>query len=232
MSQASILSGVQGLKSARRALLVIAHPDDESMFFAPTLHVLHNQGAVVRILCLSNGDGDGLGVIREKELLAACRVLQIPTQNVTIVNHPQLQDGMARAWPAEAVAHQVEQQLKQHPCDTVFTFDAHGVSGHLNHRGVHHGVRLLLESQGRQLGVQAGWQLVSERLLHKYGCLLSAPLSALLLRPGQALVTSARVWASVRAMAAHKSQWVWYRKLFVMLSSYTYVNRLQPMALG
>lgn len=50
---------------------------------------------------------------------------------------------------------------------------------------------------------------VSERLLHKYGCLLSAPLSALLLRPGQALVTCARVWASVRAMAAHKSQWVW-----------------------
>jgi N-acetylglucosaminylphosphatidylinositol deacetylase len=43
------------LKSARRALLVIAHPDDESMFFAPTLHSLHSQGASVRILCLSNG---------------------------------------------------------------------------------------------------------------------------------------------------------------------------------
>jgi hypothetical protein len=44
------------LKTAKRALLVIAHPDDESMFFAPTLHRLHSQGAAVLILCLSNGE--------------------------------------------------------------------------------------------------------------------------------------------------------------------------------
>jgi hypothetical protein len=50
---------------------------------------------------------------------------------------------------------------------------------------------------------------VSERLLHKYSFLLSLPLSALLLQPGQALVAGGRVWASVMAMAAHKSQWVW-----------------------
>jgi LmbE family N-acetylglucosaminyl deacetylase len=42
----------------------------------------------------------------------------------------------------------------------VLTFDAYGVSGHLNHRAVHRGVQQLLQQQGRQLGVQAGWQLV------------------------------------------------------------------------
>lgn len=213
-------------------LLVIAHPDDESMFFAPTLHVLQRQGATVRILCLSNGNGDGLGAVREKELLAACTVLQIPRQNVTIVDHPELQDGMTRSWPAEAVAQQVQQHLTQHPCDTVLTFDAYGVSGHINHQGVHDGVRLLLESEGHHLGVQHGWQLVSESLLHKYSCLLAVLLSALLLRRGQVLVLGGKVWASVRAMAAHTSQWVWYRKLFVLLSSYTLVNRLQPMTIG
>jgi hypothetical protein len=30
-----------------------------------------------------------------------------------------LQDGMTQAWPAAAVAQQVEQHLTQHPCDTV-----------------------------------------------------------------------------------------------------------------
>lgn len=92
--------------------------------------------------------------------------------------------------------------------------------------------RLLLESEGHHLGVQHGWQLVSESLLHKYSCLLAVLLSALLLRRGQVLVLGGKVWASVRAMAAHTSQWVWYRKLFVLLSSYTLVNRLQPMTIG
>jgi N-acetylglucosaminylphosphatidylinositol deacetylase len=52
----NFLRDFQRLKSAERVLLVIAHPDDESMFFAPTLHVLLNHGAAVRILCLSNGE--------------------------------------------------------------------------------------------------------------------------------------------------------------------------------
>ena len=41
-------------------LLVIAHPDDESMFFAPTLLTLHQQGVQLYILCLSNGELTGL----------------------------------------------------------------------------------------------------------------------------------------------------------------------------
>jgi LmbE family N-acetylglucosaminyl deacetylase len=117
MPQNSLIGNIQGLKGAQGVLLVIAHPDDESMFFAPTLHVLQRQGAAVRILCLSNGEqsclccawplrssssawqsqplmlllllllllccpldagnGDGLGAVREKELLAACRLLQV-----------------------------------------------------------------------------------------------------------------------------------------------------------
>ena len=36
-------------------LLVIAHPDDESMFFAPTLVSLARAGARMHVLCLSNG---------------------------------------------------------------------------------------------------------------------------------------------------------------------------------
>jgi GlcNAc-PI de-N-acetylase len=36
-------------------LLIIAHPDDESMFFAPTLISLHQHGVPLYVLCLSNG---------------------------------------------------------------------------------------------------------------------------------------------------------------------------------
>lgn len=41
----------------KRILLLIAHPDDEAMFFAPTLLVLTRpeHGNHVKILCLSSG---------------------------------------------------------------------------------------------------------------------------------------------------------------------------------
>lgn len=47
----------------KRILLLIAHPDDEAMFFSPALTWLTrpNLGNQVMILCLSSGDADGLG---------------------------------------------------------------------------------------------------------------------------------------------------------------------------
>jgi N-acetylglucosaminylphosphatidylinositol deacetylase len=43
--------------SGKRILLLIAHPDDEAMFFGPTLLTLTrpNLGNHVKILCLSSG---------------------------------------------------------------------------------------------------------------------------------------------------------------------------------
>jgi N-acetylglucosaminylphosphatidylinositol deacetylase len=41
------------------------------------------------------------------------------------------------------------------------------------------------------------------------------------------LVTSFAPWLSHRAMAAHRSQFVWYRRLFVLFSRYTFFNTLQ-----
>ena len=100
--------GVKFTLDAHKVLLVIAHPDDECMFFAPTLSVLTRQHVQVFVLCLSNGEfasnphlsaplslrifhavgshtyhshtagnAEGLGAVREKELLAACTVLRV-----------------------------------------------------------------------------------------------------------------------------------------------------------
>lgn len=46
---------IRGALGAKRVLLVIAHPDDECMFFGPTIFRLCEQGADVYILCLSMG---------------------------------------------------------------------------------------------------------------------------------------------------------------------------------
>ena len=54
------------------ALLVIAHPDDECMFFTPTVLGLARQGITAHVLCLSTGNFDGLGATRSRELRASC----------------------------------------------------------------------------------------------------------------------------------------------------------------
>lgn len=46
---------IRGSLKAKRVLMVVAHPDDECMFFGPTIFRLCEQGADVHILCLSTG---------------------------------------------------------------------------------------------------------------------------------------------------------------------------------
>ena len=56
---------------AKNILMVTAHPDDEAMFFAPTMLALTrpDSGNHVKILCLSTGNADGLGETRRRELV-------------------------------------------------------------------------------------------------------------------------------------------------------------------
>lgn len=41
--------------SVQKVLIITAHPDDECMFFSPTIQSLLNSGHFVHVLCLSNG---------------------------------------------------------------------------------------------------------------------------------------------------------------------------------
>lgn len=66
-------------------LLVTAHPDDECMFFSPTIQAL-SKVATIRILCLSTGNDQGLGRVREKELQGSCAQLGI--KDVVLVDDP------------------------------------------------------------------------------------------------------------------------------------------------
>ena len=71
-------------------LLVTAHPDDEAMFFAPTmLFYASHPNVRTHILCLSNGDADGKGQEREQELRSCCvDVLGLDYERVHVVNDP------------------------------------------------------------------------------------------------------------------------------------------------
>lgn len=75
----------------KKICLLIAHPDDEAMFFAPTLLALTSPetGNHVKILCLSTGNADGLGETRRRELVKSALLLGLRHEDdVFVVDSP------------------------------------------------------------------------------------------------------------------------------------------------
>ena len=115
------------------ALLVTAHPDDETLFFSPALLALCDM-LELHVLCLSTGNYDGLGAVRSVELLRACAVLGVSAERVEIVDDAEMQDGPKAHWSALRVASIVNAHLVSRGLLRVLTFDAQGVTGHANHK--------------------------------------------------------------------------------------------------
>ena len=68
------------------------------MFFAPSIIQLNSFNKIY-VLCLSNGNYEGLGKIRERELEKSCEVFEI--EPPTTIDVPKLQDG--QQWNKEDV---------------------------------------------------------------------------------------------------------------------------------
>lgn len=205
-----------------RVALVIAHPDDEAMFFVPTIVALQSSGVRVHVLCLSEGNFYGLGATRRAELHASCtQVLRVA--HCQVLDDARLQDGASTDWDSSAVAEQIERYLTAHNIATVVTFDAGGVSGHRDHAAVFRGAERLAARGGDV----ALFVLETVSLVRKY-CL---PLDLLLvwLWGAANLMLNGEPWLVYQAMRAHASQLVWFRYLFIAFSRYTIVNVLRQI---
>jgi N-acetylglucosaminylphosphatidylinositol deacetylase len=220
--------------------LVIAHPDDESLFFLPSLLHLLSHSVPAFVLCLSNGDVDGRGREREKELHRCLSLLRIPPDRLMLCNDERLRDGLTASWPHAAIHQQLSAFLSSFPITDLLTFDHRGVSSHPNHRSTHAAVSSFLYSRP---GLVAAWELVSHSLPVKYSSIIGGALAVRAVAAAVAgtaggaggarerdrrhdciVCVSWRPAVVWRCMAAHTSQFVWYRRLFVVFSMYTYVN--------
>ena len=134
------------------------------------------------------------------------------------------------------------------------TFDEGGVSGHINHCDTFRVVRDYYFANYEGVDNKtAMWVLQTERnLLRKYvpvydwfGCLFcflchcldsrsssrrnsedvfSVPVPSEFLSSTRMVFRLWQPWLNWKAMKVHLSQFVWYRRLFVIFSCYTYVN--------
>ena len=125
------------LELQKETLIITAHPDDEIMFFTPTITYLLRHNCKIRILCLSNGNYSGEGRIREKEMDNLCAHLNIP---YTIINNDKLKDNINIKWDSVLISEILTEYLKDKDIGTFITFDENGITSHPNHISCYEGL--------------------------------------------------------------------------------------------
>ncbi|PLW43018.1 hypothetical protein PCANC_10038 [Puccinia coronata f. sp. avenae] len=202
------------LTRAERIMLVVAHPDDECLFFSPTLLNLLAPRFVTRpdstapiklesprghILSLSSGNAEGLGIKRTREMKASCEAFGIPSTACIVLDHPGLPDSMSVWWPEATIAECVKRYVELWDIDAIITFDHHGVSGHANHRAIATTLSQLAHTDPQ---FPITFMLRSTWILEKYASLLSLPYSLYRHRRHQGGAKR----AAMRSMAASSSE--------------------------
>ncbi|ETS84019.1 hypothetical protein PFICI_05895 [Pestalotiopsis fici W106-1] len=145
----------------KRICLLIAHPDDEAMFFSPTVLALTRPetGNHVKILCLSTGNADGLGETRKKELVKSAMLLGVRQEDdVFVIDSPDFPDSMTTHWDHQKISTLLSRAFAPYllrpnspsaanpaaSIDVLVTFDAQGISSHPNHISLYNGAKAFL----------------------------------------------------------------------------------------
>jgi LmbE family N-acetylglucosaminyl deacetylase len=112
------------LKSSAKPLLVVAHPDDESLFFGALL--AQNKNLKWTVLCLTDGNAEGRGNDRHQELLRAAKAL-----GVKKLLHWDFPDN----YPGRLPLKELGEKLKTLDAfNMVFTHGILGEYGHPHHQ--------------------------------------------------------------------------------------------------
>ena len=233
----SIKNSSQTTNRKGAILFSIAHPDDESMFFTPTISALVDEGREIYLQSFSSGNYESKGEVRIKELQQSCSLFGLKKENVFVHDHPQLQDGPQNKWDQEIIKNLMKEKVLKHDISTIISFDPLGVSNHPNHVSVASSLlKLKKELKIEKITKNSideeifFFQLESVSFFRKYLAIFDILISALFsLFPShnnRIFFTCYSFLKSWKQMNAHSSQFLWYRKLFVIFSRYSYLNTL------
>ena len=133
---------VSRLDSARRILIIIAHPDDE-ILVAPLLgQRCVRGGASCAFLVMTNGDNPTRG----PEMARAAALFNARLMHWSL---PDVMTGAAATWDHDLRVREIGDVIATEHPDMILTFDpAHGSTGHAAHREVG---QLVLDTGARNL---------------------------------------------------------------------------------
>lgn len=226
-------------KQGSVALLIIAHPDDECMFFTPVVRNLIEANWQVQLLCITSGNADGLGSVRRSELEKSCALLGIKSCKIHD-DEKAFPDSMTTIWNINDLSEVIVDYIdKESDIDMVITFDSQGISGHTNHKDACLATRLALGALDEPIELL---ELETVPLVPKYMGMLGFIYEAVNLsveatlqqsdpKREQMFIASISYRDALRftlgAMRMHQTQLVWFRWLYLALSRYGFINSLR-----
>lgn len=235
-------------------LLVIAHPDDEAMFFGPTIirklgysvagHDSNNNidentddntdnrppNERFYLLCVTSGDpkSEKKGV-RHAELIKSAAKLGVLAENVRVLDDVRWLDGENQVWHQADLQQLLMKEILSKNITELITFDSYGVSGHANHRTVYSVVR----SISLKINYIKFYTLQSINLVQKYLAFFDFPFFYLVAGRDKAsqvyVLGIEEYFRLVEAFRCHHSQVVWFRRLYTIFSKYMYVNVISEL---
>lgn len=226
----------------RNFLVLVAHPDDESLFFNPILSNLIDENHRGHLIVFSEGNFEGLGRIRREELNRSCRIFSLSSTNCFVLKSNRFIDDPNEFWEKNELSDEIDHFVRLFDIDLIISFDRRGISGHRNHRSIFFALQFyrneLLKKNSTKNSILI-YQLKSEGILLKFLSIFNLIPKIFELvclrwsRPSSKdlfVVNSPRqVLRGFRSFYSHRSQMKWFRHLYTLFSQYMFFNHLQPI---
>ncbi|CAJ0916833.1 14228_t:CDS:2 [Entrophospora sp. SA101] len=220
------INKTNGLKG-KTILLLISHPDDECMFFGPTLLNLKSKNDII-VLCLSNGNQAGIGEIRTKELEESCLTLGIKRTHVNIENNHR--SGISGHLNHISAYNGAKHFIKTLPETNVILYKLVTVNIIRKYISIFDSyltyLNFILSSDNSSASSYSSYSSSSSPPVLSRD--INGELNSTFLNNFILFISSQKQFYQTReAMECHKSQLVWFRYLYLRFSRYMFINELE-----
>ena len=178
------------------------------MFFYPTIKNIKESNNI-HFICLSNGNYEGQGNIREKELNNL--LLKLNLNKLLILN---FEDNINKFWNIEKIEKIIKEYINQNNIDILITFDKKGISYHPNHISCFLGIQNI-----KNVDI---FSLETVPFYRKY----ISFFDIFNIKKKDTIFLNYNIIELFYFMSIHWSQLTWYRLLFILLSRYSFINIL------
>jgi LmbE family N-acetylglucosaminyl deacetylase len=218
---------------AARCAFILAHGDDETMFFAPTITDIKKMGHEVYLQVMTAGSlkADPRSSTRKMELLKAAHILGISHENVEVVEDVKLQERGHWLDHMDVVKAHVNNFVQRNAITHIYTYDRLGVTHNANHAAVSQGVREYLKDHPEIRGfeLQTVWKLRQwAGLCDLFWSLCETMKSRRNLYPQDHIYLHMNALPLELYYAMDKSHWansfVFIRLFRVLLNRYAFIN--------
>ena len=131
---------------------------------------------------------------------------------------------MDQKWNIMDMAQDIQEIVMKENIQTIITFDRQGISGHPNHINIYNALPMIHTLCPHVSIYSLQTHNIVRKYLHVFDCVLT-----LLERSDDNIITDVKTnYYASKAMENYPSQMVWFRRLYLMFSSYTRLNVLIP----